>query len=55
MRGIAHACCVCVTDVMCVCQTCRKLEEDVGLLQMQLQQRESELAQLQQQVGGLNC
>lgn len=29
---------------------CRKLEEDVGLLQMRLHQRESELAQLQQQV-----
>jgi hypothetical protein len=29
---------------------CRKLEEDVGLLQMQLHQRENELVQLQQQV-----
>ena len=29
----------------------RKLEEDMSLLQMQLQQRESELMKLQQQVG----
>lgn len=30
---------------------CRKLEEDVGLLQLQLHQRDSDLVQLQQQVG----
>lgn len=46
--GRRHVTCCCLSWTCC-----RKLEEDVSLLQMQLHQRDGELIQLQQQVRAL--